>query len=195
MAKTKKTTTAKKTTRTKSTTAKESTKPTKKSTARATSKKGTRAASKTQTQKGAAKKSTAGETEVTVDRRQSQRRAKSDPTATDQRKLERREKVTRRRQIDPTTCERDYSDEEVEFMSALDNYKRVSGRMFPTCSEILEVIRELGYVRVSADQAKSPEAGLASEQEPVAMADAVLVDQNDESLADEDVFAAEELLV
>jgi hypothetical protein len=54
----------------------------------------------------------------------------------------------RRRQIDPTTCERDYSDDEVEFMRALDSYKRAHGRMFPTCSEILEVIRGLGYVKV-----------------------------------------------
>jgi hypothetical protein len=61
---------------------------------------------------------------------------------------ERREKVNRRRQIDPTTCERDYTDEEVEFMHALDQYKRTSGRMFPTCSEILEVIRDLGYEKL-----------------------------------------------
>jgi hypothetical protein len=61
--------------------------------------------------------------------------------------LERRAKTPRRRQIDPTTCERDYSIEEVEFMNALDDYKRKSGRMFPTCSEVLEVIRALGYVK------------------------------------------------
>lgn len=60
-----------------------------------------------------------------------------------------RRKVQRRRQIDPTTCERDYSDHEIEFMTALDQYKRDSGRMFPTCSEILEVIRGLGYVRLA----------------------------------------------
>lgn len=53
----------------------------------------------------------------------------------------------RRRLIDPTTCERDYSADEVEFMRALDHYKRSTGRMFPTCSEMLEVIRSLGYVR------------------------------------------------
>jgi hypothetical protein len=68
----------------------------------------------------------------------------------DRRKGERR-KVQRRRQIDPTTCERDYTDEEIEFMQALDAYKRASGRMFPTCSEILEVIRDMGYVRVTAE--------------------------------------------
>lgn len=55
----------------------------------------------------------------------------------------------RRRQIDPTTCERDYSNAEVEFMNALDDYKRLSGRLFPTCSEILEVIRGLGYAKTS----------------------------------------------
>ena len=30
-------------------------------------------------------------------------------------------------------------------MSAMDNYKRRSGRMFPTCSEVLEVVKSLGY--------------------------------------------------
>jgi hypothetical protein len=54
---------------------------------------------------------------------------------------------SRRRLIDPTTCERDYSVDEVEFMQAMDHYKRRSGRMFPTHSEVLEVVRSLGYVR------------------------------------------------
>ena len=61
--------------------------------------------------------------------------------------VQERRKVQRRRQIDPTTCERDYSQDEIEFMQALDQYKRDSGRMFPTCSEILEVIRALGYCK------------------------------------------------
>lgn len=56
-------------------------------------------------------------------------------------------KPVRRRQIDPTTCERDYSSDEIEFMNALDTYKRENGRMFPTCSEILEVFLSLGYVK------------------------------------------------
>jgi hypothetical protein len=60
---------------------------------------------------------------------------------------ERREKVERRRMIDPTTCERDYSNDEIEFMKAMDEYKRKSGRMFPTWSEVLEVVRALGYER------------------------------------------------
>jgi len=73
------------------------------------------------------------------------RRSRNEPVLVERRKLERRAKVPRRRQIDPTTCERDYTLEEIEFMRALDEYKRSSGRMFPTCSEILEVLRKLGY--------------------------------------------------
>ena len=64
-------------------------------------------------------------------------------------------RTQRRRQIDPTTCERDYSTDEIEFMKALDEYKRASGRMFPTCSEILEVFKSLGYVKVA--RAESPD--------------------------------------
>jgi hypothetical protein len=90
--------------------------------------------------------------EVAVDRRSSDRRGEdrrknSAPVAVERRIGQRREKVARRRQIDPTTCERDYNSDEIEFMHALDAYKRANGRMFPTCSEILEVIRSLGYVK------------------------------------------------
>jgi hypothetical protein len=86
---------------------------------------------------------------VTIDRRRASHRPESQeaPSAP---LPERRAKVQRRRQIDPTTCERDYSNEEVEFMNAMDEYKRKNGRMFPTCSEVLEVIRSLGYVQISA---------------------------------------------
>jgi hypothetical protein len=51
----------------------------------------------------------------------------------------------RRRFVDPTTCERDYSQAELEFMLAMNEYKHKSGRMFPTWSEVLEVLRNLGY--------------------------------------------------
>ena len=64
-------------------------------------------------------------------------------TSTDRRKQD------RRRQIDPTTCERDYSGNEVEFMRAMDDYKRRSGRPFPTWSEVLEVLMSLGYRKVA----------------------------------------------
>jgi hypothetical protein len=74
-----------------------------------------------------------------------ERRAAGTAVAVERRLGQRRQKVSRRRQIDPTTCERDYTEAEIEFMHALDQYKRASGRMFPTCSEILEVVRGLGY--------------------------------------------------
>jgi hypothetical protein len=95
------------------------------------------------------------------ERRKGDRRKKSEPVAVERRKVERRAKVNRRRQIDPTTCERDYSPEEIEFMNALDDYKRASGRMFPTCSEILEVIRGLGYEKCGEPNTDTPEEGVA----------------------------------
>jgi hypothetical protein len=101
--------------------------------------------------------------ELTADRRGANRRGSGErrqpsPAKTgsnsfagaEQRKTERRAKVERRRQIDPTTCERDYSEEQVEFMKAMDLYKRRSGRQFPTWSEVLEVLQNLGYRKVAA---------------------------------------------
>lgn len=99
------------------------------------------------------------------DRRTQDRRKTSTPVAVERRQAERRAKVPRRRQIDPTTCERDYNHDEIEFMQALDAYKRANGRMFPTCSEILEVIRDLGYVRVSNGAPQPPAAETAVEAE------------------------------
>lgn len=63
-----------------------------------------------------------------------------------------RRRKERRRQIDPTTCERDYNVDEIDFMQAFDAYKRSSGRMFPTCSEILEVVRSLGYTKLTDEE-------------------------------------------
>ncbi len=56
----------------------------------------------------------------------------------------------RRKRVDPTTCERDYSPAELEFMLAMNQYKHKSGRLFPTWSEVLEVVRELGYEKSQA---------------------------------------------
>jgi hypothetical protein len=103
-----------------------------------------------------AKQKSVGNELVTVDRRRGERRDKiTSKAVAPVAPAERREKKNRRRQIDPTTCERDYNVEEVEFMQALDAYKRASGRMFPTCSEILEVIRKLGYARPSTTPVES----------------------------------------
>src|SRR4051812_7165129 len=103
----------------------------------------------------------AGESDVTIDRRREPSRREEVAELEEEieaPKLERREKVNRRRQIDPTTCERDYTETEIEFMNALDEYKRKSGRMFPTCSEVLEVIHSLGYVKLTSAQMTSVQA-------------------------------------
>jgi hypothetical protein len=118
-------------------------------------------------------KAKAGVDEVTLDRRRVAAERRTEEAAVvvavtveaPKPKLERREKVNRRRQIDPTTCERDYSDSEVEFMNALDAYKRRSGRMFPTCSEVLEVIRDMGYVQLSPAEMAALKANRGTEME------------------------------
>jgi hypothetical protein len=84
------------------------------------------------------------------DRRGKDRRQKSIPVAVERRSgQERRQQGERRRQVDPTTCERDYTDEEIVFMKAMDQYKRDNRRPFPTWSEVLEVLYALGYRKVA----------------------------------------------
>lgn len=93
------------------------------------------------------------EQRLKTDRRIADRRrfpSQGAPDGVERRTGESRRKAQRRREIDPTTCERDYSLDEVEFMNAMDNYKRRSGRPFPTWSEVLEVVRSLGYRKVEA---------------------------------------------
>ena len=81
------------------------------------------------------------------------RRKRNIPVATDRRRAanaaKARQSSERRRLIDPTTCERDYSEDEAEFMKAMDRYKRENRRPFPTWSEVLEVMRSLGYRKVA----------------------------------------------
>lgn len=89
---------------------------------------------------------------VTLDRRRADRREDRPDAAAKEPAAGNRRKKQRRRHIDPTTCERDYSGDEIEFMRAMDDYKNRSGRMFPTCSEVLEVVRDLGYVKLSDEQ-------------------------------------------
>jgi hypothetical protein len=114
---------------------------------------------------------------ATIDRRENRdRRSAADrrthalPVAVEHRGLERRAKVNRRRQIDPTTCERDYTSDEIEFMAAIDEYKRRNGRMFPTCSEVLEVIKSLGYEK----RPKTAAAALPTIDLPVATSPVVV---------------------
>jgi hypothetical protein len=102
------------------------------------------------------------ETTLTIDQRKAanrratpDRRSSNATAVTTERRIgQRRAKVSRRRQIDPTTCERDYTQAEIEFMHAMDQYKRASGRMFPTCSEVLEVLLSLGYEKKAGAEKK-----------------------------------------
>ena len=96
---------------------------------------------------------------------QEDRRTKTEPVAGERRK------VQRRRQIDPTTCERDYTADEIEFMDAMDAYKRANGRMFPTCSEILEVVRSLGYERTQSAPVETSETeSTPTDEDPLVVA-------------------------
>ena len=81
-------------------------------------------------------------------RRPMERRKRNIPVVAD-RRGGRADLPERRRQVDPTTCERDYTDEEIVFMKSMDNYKRDNRRPFPTWSEVLEVLRALGYRKVA----------------------------------------------
>ena len=54
------------------------------------------------------------------------------------------------KRVNPATSDRHYSLDEVEFMNALANFKQASGRLFPSCSEILDILRKLGYEKVGS---------------------------------------------
>ena len=60
---------------------------------------------------------------------------------------ERRQKKERRRRIDPTTFEKQYTDDEMEFMNAMQRFKELSGKTFPTYGDVLKVAVSLGYRR------------------------------------------------
>ncbi|OWK43861.1 hypothetical protein [Fimbriiglobus ruber] len=106
------------------------------------------------------------------------RRKRNIPVATDRRRAANaataRKNSERRRLIDPTTCERDYSDDETDFMKAMDRYKRENRRPFPTWSEVLEVLRSLGYRKV-ADPTELPGGKRTPAAAPVEADDAAAV--------------------
>lgn len=82
------------------------------------------------------------------DRRQDQAEAEAKAQAqTEKPEPERRTKKERRRRIDPTTFEKQYTDEELEFMNAMQRYKVLSGKTFPSYGEVLDVAYALGYRR------------------------------------------------
>ncbi len=63
--------------------------------------------------------------------------------------LDRRRGPGRRRSDDRKSAEEgNMSDEQFEFLMAIDRYKRVNERPFPTWTEVLEVVKAIGYRKV-----------------------------------------------
>jgi len=94
-----------------------------------------------------AQKSGSSETERRQDgRRKSERRDVVDRRAG----LDRRRGPGRRRSDDRRAAEEgEMTDQQFEFIMAINEYKRVNRRPFPTWTEVLDVIRALGYRKVA----------------------------------------------
>ena len=64
--------------------------------------------------------------------------------------LERRRGPGRRRSDDRRSAEEgEMSAEQFEFVMAIETYKKVNKRLYPTWTEVLEVVRQLGYRKVA----------------------------------------------
>jgi len=64
--------------------------------------------------------------------------------------LDRRRGPGRRRSEDRKSAEEgNMSDEQFEFLMAIDDYKRLNDRPFPTWTEVLEVVKAIGYIKTS----------------------------------------------
>lgn len=78
--------------------------------------------------------------------------------------LERRRGPGRRRSDDRKAAEEgEMTAEQFEFVMAIETYKKVNKRMFPTWTEVLEVIQQLGYRKIKHREIKLenvPEPGL-----------------------------------
>jgi hypothetical protein len=58
---------------------------------------------------------------------------------------ERRARKERRRRIDPTTFEKQYTEDEMEFMNAVQHFKTQTGKSFPSHGDVLRIAAMLGY--------------------------------------------------
>jgi hypothetical protein len=67
------------------------------------------------------------------------------PRKADKVGAERRARKERRKRIDPTTFEKQYTDDELEFMNAMQRFKERTGKAFPTHGEVIRVAASLGY--------------------------------------------------
>ncbi len=80
--------------------------------------------------------------------------------------LDRRRGPGRRRSEERKAAEEgQMSDEQFEFVMAIDEYKRANARPFPTWTEVLDLIKALGYRRV-ADPQPLAESHSAADDKP-----------------------------
>jgi hypothetical protein len=71
--------------------------------------------------------------------------------------LERRRGPGRRRDEGRRSAEEgEMTDEQFEFVMAVDTYKRLNNRPFPSWTEVLEVVKQLGYRKVTASTIRLP---------------------------------------
>jgi len=71
--------------------------------------------------------------------------------------LDRRRGPGRRRSDERKAAEEgQMSDEQFEFLMAMDEYKSKNARPFPTWTEVLEIIKALGYRKVAEPQPLAP---------------------------------------
>jgi len=88
-----------------------------------------------------------------IERRKSERRSGSDrrENVVDRRLgLDRRRGPGRRRTDERKSAEEgEMTDEQFEFLMAVERYKKANQRPFPTWTEVLEVIKALGYRKVA----------------------------------------------
>lgn len=59
-------------------------------------------------------------------------------------------KGSRWNNADPVSGERYYDDDEAEFIRAMDRHMQQTGNRFPTWSDALAVLKELGYRKPAA---------------------------------------------
>lgn len=82
--------------------------------------------------------------------------------------LERRRGVGIRREEDRKSAEEgEMTTEQFEFIMAIETYKKVNKKMYPTWTEVLEVVQQLGYRKV-----EHREVNLGDVPEPEFKADA-----------------------
>ena len=82
------------------------------------------------------------------DRRKAERRVKDESVSADRRSgAERRSGKTRRKR---SMNQYDMESDVLEFVNAINQFKQRAGKAFPTWSEVLEILKGLGYEKTDA---------------------------------------------